>query len=66
VAPHAVPHGGRAASTNPERLDPVPVSKIAGHSNVTMTLNTYADEFDRAHHRDDLFARIDKAGFGSA
>lgn len=46
-------------------LDPVRVSKIAGHSNVTVTLNTYADEFDKAQHRDDLFARIEQAGFGS-
>jgi integrase len=46
-------------------LDPVRVSKIAGHSNVTVTLNPYADEFDKAQHRDDLFARIEKAGFGS-
>jgi integrase len=47
-------------------LDPVRVSKIAGHSNVTVTLNTYADEFDKAQHRDDLLARIERAGFGSA
>jgi integrase len=46
-------------------LDPVRVSKIAGHSNVSVTLNVYADEFDKALHRDDLFARIEKAGFGS-
>ena len=44
-------------------LDPVRVSKIAGHSNVSVTLNTYADEFDRAMHRDDLFARIEATGF---
>jgi hypothetical protein len=30
-----------------------------------LTLNTYADEFDRAMHRDDLMARIEKAGFGA-
>jgi integrase len=35
-------------------VDPVRVAKIAGHSNVTVTLNTYADEFDKARHRDDL------------
>jgi integrase len=46
-------------------LDPVQVARIAGHSNVSVTLNTYADEFDKALHRDDLFARIDKAGFGA-
>jgi integrase len=46
-------------------LDPVRVSKIAGHANVSVTLNVYADEFDRAMHRDDLIARINKAGFGS-
>lgn len=46
-------------------LDPVRVSKIAGHSNVSVTLNVYADEFDEAMHRDDLIARIDKAGFGT-
>jgi integrase len=46
-------------------LDPVRVSKIAGHSNVSVTLNIYADEFDRAQHRDDLMARIKKAGFGA-
>ncbi len=46
-------------------LDPVSVAKIVGHANVSMTLNTYAEEFDKAHHRDDLFARIDKAGFGA-
>jgi integrase len=46
-------------------LDPVRVSKIAGHSNVSVTLNVYADEFDQAQHRDDLMARIDRSGFGS-
>jgi len=46
-------------------LDPVRVARIAGHSNVSVTLNTYADEFDKAMHRDDLLARIEKAGFGA-
>lgn len=46
-------------------LDPVLVSKIAGHSNPSVTLNTYADEFDQAMHRDDVFARMEKAGFGA-
>jgi len=46
-------------------IDPVRVSKIAGHSNVSITLNTYADEFDKALHKDDLMTRIDKAGFGA-
>jgi hypothetical protein len=44
----------------------VRVSRIAGHSNVSVTLNTYADEFDQAMHRDDLMSRIASAGFGSA
>jgi hypothetical protein len=43
----------------------VRVSRIAGHSNVSVTLNTYADEFDKAMHRDDLMTRIAAAGFGS-
>jgi hypothetical protein len=43
----------------------VRVSKIAGHANVSVTLNVYAEEFDKAMHRDDLMARINKAGFGS-
>jgi integrase len=47
------------------RLDPVRVSRIAGHSNVSVTLNTYADEFDKAMHRDDLMGRIKAAGFGA-
>ena len=46
-------------------LDPVRVSKIAGHSNVSVTLNIYAEEFDKAMHHDDLMARIERAGFGS-
>ena len=46
-------------------LDPVRVSKIAGHSSVSVTLNIYADEFDKAQPRDDLFARIEQAGFGA-
>jgi integrase len=46
-------------------LDPVRVSKIAGHSNVSVTLNIYAEEFDKAMHRDDLMARIEAAGFGT-
>lgn len=46
-------------------LDPVRVSKIAGHSNVSVTLNVYADEFDKAMHRDDLLSRIERAGFGA-
>jgi hypothetical protein len=29
----------------------VRVAKIAGHSNVSVTLNTYAEEFDKAMHR---------------
>jgi hypothetical protein len=47
-------------------LDPVRVSKIAGLANVSVTLNVYADEFDKAMHRDDLIARLNKAGFGAA
>jgi integrase len=46
-------------------LDPVRVARIAGHSNVSMTMNVYADEFDKAQHRDDLMARIKQARFGS-
>jgi integrase len=46
-------------------LDPVRVAKIAGHSNVSVTLNTYAEEFDKAMHRDDLMQRIEQAGFGA-
>jgi len=46
-------------------LDPVCVAKIAGHSNVSVTLNTYAEEFDKAMHRDDLLGRIEKVGFGA-
>jgi integrase len=46
-------------------LDPVRVSKIAGHSNVSVTLNVYADEFDKAMHKDDLQARIAASGFGA-
>lgn len=46
-------------------LDPVRVAKIAGHSSVSMTLDTYAEEFDKAMHRDDLFARIETAEFGA-
>jgi integrase len=46
-------------------LDPVRVSKIAGHSNVSVTLNVYADEFDKAMHKDDLHARIAASGFGA-
>jgi integrase len=47
-------------------LDPVRVAKIVGHANPTMTMNIYADEFDKALHRDDLRARIDRAGFGAS
>jgi hypothetical protein len=43
----------------------VRVARIAGHSNVSVTLNTYAEEFDKTMHRDDLLARIEKAGFGA-
>jgi integrase len=46
-------------------LDPVRVAKIVGHANVSVTLNTYAEEFDKAMHRDDLMQRIEKAGFGA-
>jgi hypothetical protein len=46
-------------------LDPVRVAKIAGHSNVSVTLNTYAEEFDKAMHQEDLRARIAQAGFGA-
>jgi integrase len=46
-------------------LDPVRLSKIAGHSNVSVTLNTYADEFDKAQHKDDLFGRVERSGFGA-
>jgi integrase len=41
-------------------LDPVRVSKIAGHSKVSVTLDVYAEEFDKALHRDDLMGRIEK------
>jgi hypothetical protein len=30
---------------------------------VSVTLNKYAEEFEKAMHRDDLMARIEKAGF---
>ena len=46
-------------------LDPVRVAKIAGHASVSVTLDRYAEEFDKAMHRDDLYARIDKAQFGA-
>jgi integrase len=46
-------------------LDPVRVSKIAGHSNVSMTMNVYADDFDKSQHRDDLMRKIEEAGFGA-
>ena len=46
-------------------LDPVRVARIAGHSNVAVTLNVYAEEFDKAMHRDDLMQRIEQAGFGA-
>jgi hypothetical protein len=46
-------------------LDPVRVAKIAGHSTVSVTLDTYAEEFDKAQHRDDLIQRIEQAGFGA-
>lgn len=48
------------------KLDPLQVSKIAGHSRPSMTLDVYAEEFDRAMHRDELKARIEAAGFGAA
>jgi hypothetical protein len=32
---------------------------------VSVTLNVYAEEFDKAMHRDDLMARINQAGFGA-
>ena len=32
---------------------------------MSVTLNTYADEFDKALHKDDLLTRIDNAGFGA-
>jgi hypothetical protein len=31
---------------------------------VSVTLNVYAEEFDKAMHRDDLLARIQRARFG--
>jgi len=46
------------------QIDPVQVEKIAGHANVSETLNTYAEEFDKAMHRDGLMQRIERAGFG--
>jgi len=46
-------------------LDPVRVSKIAGQTNVSVTLNIYAEEFDKSMHRDDLIAQINRAGFGA-
>lgn len=41
------------------------VARIAGHSNVSVTLDTYAEEFDKPMHRDDLVAGIEAAGFGA-
>ena len=32
---------------------------------MSVTLNIYAEEFDKAMHRDDLMARIERAGFGA-
>jgi integrase len=45
-------------------LDQVRVSKMAGHANVSVTLNVDADAFDKATHRDHLIARINR-GFGT-
>jgi hypothetical protein len=45
--------------------DPVRVGKIAGHANVSVTLNVYAEEFDKAMHRDDLMRASKKRPFGS-
>jgi hypothetical protein len=47
------------------RVPQRPVRKIAGHASVSVTLKVYAEEFDKAMHRDDLIARINKAGFSS-
>lgn len=46
-------------------LDPVRVAKIVGHASPSITMNTYAEEFDKALHREDLLTRIEKAGFGA-
>jgi integrase len=35
-------------------LDPIRVGKIAGHANVSVTLNVYARSFERAMQREDL------------
>jgi hypothetical protein len=32
---------------------------------VSVTLNRYAEEFNKALHRNDLIAPIDKVGFGA-
>jgi hypothetical protein len=56
---------GKAVGGGRDRRQRSPRAKIAGHSNVSVTLNTYAEEFDRALHRDDLLARIERAGFGA-
>jgi integrase len=44
-------------------LDPVRVSKQLGHTNAGFTASTYAHEFERARHADDLRKRVDD-GFG--
>ena len=47
------------------RVPQWPERKIAGHASVSVTLKIYAEEFDKAMHRDDLIARINKAAFSS-
>src|SRR5581483_7334419 len=69
---HAGIHGRRRFDhrDNPRRVSKYEGSGynnrvVAGHLNIGVTLNVYADKFHEAQHRDDLFARIKRSGFAA-
>jgi hypothetical protein len=58
---HAVCEFGKCSSIAAAR----PTARAPIVSPRSVTLNVYAEEFDKAMHRDDLMARINQAGFGA-
>jgi hypothetical protein len=46
-------------------LDVVQVSRQVGHANPSITLNEYADLFERARHGDEIRERMGASAFGN-
>jgi integrase len=61
---HALRHGFVSWLIADLRLDPVRIARQVGHTSAALTLGTYAHEFERAQHAEELRERMAASEFG--